>query len=163
MKHNSQILGCAFFKVNNFDDQWRESEQTSLVCLNSTRIQSLSTSRDLLCPSTSLEGPDKLMVLGSPDHWLITLSFTWQHITGIWPPSFSWGSLVEKHWEKLLSQLKDAEEALLKDIGIYSVERHWVFRTGWLDERLAQHLSQPPTNTPARFMCLQNLYLQVLT
>ena len=57
IKHNSQLLGYAFFfffPVNTLGDH--KGTQTSLLCLNFMRNQSLGTNRGLLGPFASLEG-----------------------------------------------------------------------------------------------------------
>ena len=71
IKYNSQLLGCAFFffpSVNTLGDH--KGTQTSLLCLNFVRNQSLGTNRGLLGPFTSLEGPYEF---GRVSFWFLDL------------------------------------------------------------------------------------------
>ena len=57
-KANAQLLGYAFFSVDNFGHHLgRDSEKTSVLCLNSMKNRSLGTSRGLFYPSVFSESP----------------------------------------------------------------------------------------------------------
>ena len=126
-KHNSQLLGCAFFFFQLIVMVTTKGpEQLSLLCLNSRRIQSLDTSRGLLCLSVSLENPDELgeslLVLRSPYFWLMILSFIWQCLTSNLFRSWkilgndpcNWKILGEPGWKTLGLSL-DTEWIILSE------------------------------------------------
>ena len=86
------LMLCVFI-CQQFRWPRKDPEQTSLLHLNSVRIQSLGTIKGPLVPS---RGPcshllphwgqvnlgESLLVLRLPEYWLMILSFIWQWITG---------------------------------------------------------------------------------
>ena len=113
-------------------------EQLSLLCLNSIRIQSLDTSRGLLCLSVSLENPDELgeslLVLRSPYFWLMILSFIWQCLTSnlfcswkiLGSDPCNWKILGEPGWKTLGLSLDWLVYPWLKDWEGFVHLKDWV-------------------------------------
>ena len=94
IKFDSKLSHCTFFKSKIlWWPQRRDPEQTSLLCLSSTRDRILGTSRGPFYLSTSQESPDKFGLSWFWDlPYLIILSFIWQYIAG------TWGSFLVAQW-----------------------------------------------------------------
>ena len=119
--HSSHVVH--FYFSWQFWQPWRDLEQTSLLCLNSTRFWSLGTSRapcvHLPLWRVHMNLGESLLVLWSPDYWFMILSFIWWCITSTWPPS--WKILGAPSWKTLgksVPQLKNTGGAWLKDLDL---------------------------------------------
>ena len=93
IKHNSQVLGCAFFfSVDSLGDhKGTQSRLPSFAwTLGGTRALVPAEASCAHSPPwrVQMNLGESLLVLRSPDYWLMFLSFNWQCTIGTWLPSW---------------------------------------------------------------------------
>ena len=126
---------CIFISVDKFRQLWRDLEQTSLLCLNSTRYQ------QALSPIWLL-GKSRWTWMSLPwfsDLPTIVHDLVWWCNTSTWLPS--WKILGEPSWKTLgenASQLKKIlREPGWNTLGFAQLKHNERSGLGWLGGRLA--------------------------
>ena len=147
IKHNSQLLCHEFFLVDSYGDhKGLRADFSPLPELNEDPepwYQQRSLMPTCLLRESRRIG-ESFLVLGSPNFWLMILSFIWQCLTGTWLASWKilgsdsplieryLGSLVEKHWEKMPLNWKILGEPSWNTLGLSLDTELFIFswRTG---------------------------------